>query len=1053
MPRPRRIARALLGVALAFAALGASSSPDASQYRALRWRFLGPTRGGRSTVVTGVPSRPNVFFMGTSGGLWRTENAGVSWTNVSDSAFDSSSVGAVAVADSDPDVVWAGTGQGILRGNVAAGVGVYRSADGGKTWAHAGLRDAGQIARIRIDPRDPDRVYVAVVGRAFGPSAERGVYRTTNGGRTWERVLAVSPRTGATDLAIDAANPRVLYAAMWTGERKPWTIVSGSAESGLYKSTDGGDRWTRLAGGLPQGVVGKIGVAVSPADPSRVWALVEAAGNAGGLYRSDDAGATWTRLEPNVRRRLIQRTWYYQHIVADPKNRNRAYVMNVDSFVTDDGGEHWEPIRGLPHGDAHDMWVSPRDGRILAMANDGGGTISVDGGRTWSAQLNQPTAEIYSVTVDEQFPYRVYGASQDNTTFSIPSRLPAGLTPYESWRDVGGCESGNVAVDPRNPSIVYAGCGYGGEITRMDVATGLRRNVMAYAEMEVGLAPRDLKYRFNWTAPIRISPHDPKVLYHCSQFVHRSTDEGQTWTVISPDLSRNQKDKQDYSGSPITYENTGVETNSNILAFEESPLVKGLFWAGTDDGLVHVSRDGGASWKNVTPPSLGEWAEIRTLELSAHGADRVFVSADRHRMDDWRPYAYATDDGGATWRLLTDGRNGIPADVPVRAVREDPERKGLLYAATERGVFVSFDGGARWQSLQQNLPRLPVTDLRVHHGDLVVSTQGRGFWILDDATPLREIAAGRGAAPRLFPPRDSVRAAMAVLRPSDAFPAENPPYGASLSYALPPGFSGEAVLEIAATDGRPVARFTSERNARPDPPEVYALTAVPSGDRRLAKTAGMNRFTWDLRERLVDVAPDTIVWGFTGGPSVPPGDYVATLTAGSWKESQPFRVLADPRLPWTPADYAEQHRLATLCRDSLDRLYGGVRALRSARAQAADAVRRLRDGGRDAGALEARAGALAARTSALEDELMQPRNQADQDVENFPTKIDNQLAYVYGLVSEWDAKPTQGQEDRVRDLVAQLDEALARVKSALDDEVPRFNEEARQAGAEAIVVP
>jgi len=1050
---PRRLARGLLALAAAVAATGAlaapaAPSPDATQYRALRWRFLGPTRGGRSTVITGVPSRPNVFFMGTAGGLWKTENAGMSWANVSDSSFDSSSIGAVAVADSNPDVVWAGTGQGILRGNVAAGVGVYRSADGGRTWTHAGLRDAGQIARIRVDPRDADRVYVAVVGRAFGPSAERGVYRTTDGGRTWERVLGISAKTGATDLAIDATNPRVLYAAMWTGERKPWTIVSGSAESGLYKSEDGGDRWVELAGGLPTGVVGKIGVAVSPADPNRVWALVEAAGDEGGLYRSDDAGTTWTRLQPNVRRRLIQRTWYYQHIVADPADRNRAWVMNVDSFTTDDGGDKWEQVKGLPHGDAHDVWVNPRDPRIVAMANDGGGTISLDGGRTWSTQLNQPTAEIYNVTVDEQFPYRVYGASQDNTTFSIPSRLPAGLTPYESWRDVGGCESGNVAVDPRNPSIVYAGCGYGGEITRMDVETGLRRNVMAYAEMEVGLAPRDLKYRFNWTAPIRISPHDPGVLYHCSQFVHRSTDEGQTWTVISPDLSRNQKDKQDYSGSPVTYENTGVETNSNILAFEESPAAKGVLWAGTDDGLVHVSRDGGASWKNVTPPGLAEWAEIRTIELSAHGGDRVFVAADRHRMDDWRPYAYASDDGGATWRLLTDGRNGIPPDAPVRAVREDPVRRGLLYAATERGVFVSFDDGASWRSLQQNLPRLPVTDLRVHRGDLVVSTQGRGFWILDDATPLREISAGRGRAPRLFAPREAVRAAMAVLKPSDAFPAENPPYGATLYYSLPPGFDGEAVLEIAARDGSRVARFTSTRNAPPDPPEVFTMTAVPAGDRKLSKDAGMNRFVWDLRERRVDVVPDAIVWGFTGGPAAPPGEYTATLTAGSWKETQPLRVAADPRLPWTTEDYAAQHGLASECRDALDALYAAVRSLRSARTQAADAVKRVRD----AGSLAERAESLAARTSELEEELMQPKNQADQDVENFPTKIDNQLAYVYGLVSEWDAKPTQGQVDRVRDLKARLDGVLARVRETLGAEVTAFNEEAKRLGVEAIAV-
>ncbi len=569
MPR-RWIGSIVLALALTGETNGATAV-DPAQYQALRYRLLGPSRGGRSTAIEGVPSRPHTFFAGTAGGLWRTDDAGTSWFNVSDGFFESGSIGAVAVAVSDPNVVYAGTGQAPLRANVSAGVGVYRSTDGGRTWSGAGLRDAGQIARIRIHPQNPDLVYVAAIGHAFGPNVERGVFRSKDGGRSWEKVLSISPRTGATDLAMDPKNPRVLYAAAWTGERKPWTIHSGSAESGLYRTADGGDHWGKLGGGLPQGVVGKIGVTVSPADPDRVWALVEASGDSGGLYRSDDAGKTWERLKTNARRRLYQRTWYYQHIVADPRDRNRVYVMNVDSFRSEDGGRTFEELGNLPHGDSHDIWINPNDDAILAMSNDGGATVSLDGGQTWSGQLNQPTAEIYAVTVDEQFPYRVYGASQDNTTFSIPSRIPAGLTPYESWRDVGGCESGNIAVDPRDPNIVYAGCGYGGEITRKDVSTGLWKNVMEYPEMEIGRAPRDLRYRFNWSAPIRISHHDPKVLYHCSQFVHRSTDGGETWQIVSPDLSRNQKDKQDYSGAPITYENTGVENNSNILAFEESP--------------------------------------------------------------------------------------------------------------------------------------------------------------------------------------------------------------------------------------------------------------------------------------------------------------------------------------------------------------------------------------------------------------------------------------------------------------------------------------------------
>lgn len=1037
---------------LAIALAAPAPSVEPSQYQALRYRLLGPSRGGRSTAVTGIPGRPHTFFAGTSGGLWKTDDAGMTWENVSDGFFESGSIGAVAVADSDPSVVYAGTGQACLRGNVSAGVGIYRSTDGGRTWTHAGLREAGQIAKIRIHPQDPNLLYAAAVGRAFGENAERGVFRSSNGGKTWEKVLSVSPKTGATDLAMDAKNPRVLYAAAWTGERKPWTIVSGSAESGLFKSTDGGDRWVKLSGGLPGGVVGKIGVAVSPSDPDRVWALVEAADEAGGLYRSDDGGVSWQRLETNARRRLYQRTWYYQHIVADPRDRNRAYVMNVDNFRTEDGGKTWEEITNLPHVDGHDLWVNPNDSRILIMGNDGGATISLDGGKSWSTQLNQPTAEIYTVTIDEQFPYRVYGASQDNTTFSIPSRIPPGITPFESWRDVGGCEDGNIAVDPRDPNIVYAGC-YGGEITRKNLQTGQWRDILAYPQMEVGLAPRDLRFRFHWNAPIRVSRHDPKALYHCSQFVHRSTDEGQSWQTVSPDLSRNQKDKQNYAGSPITYENTGVEVSSNILAFEESLQTPGLFWAGSDDGLVHVSRDNGASWQNVTPPGLPEWASIQTIEPSPHDPGRVLLAAHRYRLDDFRPWIYVTNDYGKTWRLLTDGGNGIPAATPTRVVREDPDRRGLLYAGTERGMYVSFDDGARWQSLQLNLPQVPITDLRVHRKDLVVATQGRSFWILDDLTPLSALAAGALPAPRLFPPRDAYRAAMAVLEGRKKALAENPPYGATFFYTLPADPKGEVRLEITGPDGTRVASFSSDRDPQPHPPEVFSMTAQPKGDQRLTKSTGMNRFVWDLRHPVVDVVPDAIIWGFTGGPAAVPGAYRAMLSFGGENHTEPFRILPDPRLAMTPQDYATQLELMLAMRASLDATYDGVRAARSVRDQARDAVRRMEKAGLDTAALKPSAEALAAKLTAIENDLMQPKNQADQDVENFPTKIDNQLAYVYGLVGETDAKPTDGQVERYRDLQKELEAVLARLKTILDADVADFNARARAAGAAPVLPP
>jgi len=1041
---------------LLLASLLAAPAPavDPTQLQALTYRLLGPSRGGRSTAVAGVPSRPYTFYLGTSGGLWKSEDAGNSWANVSDGFFESSSIGAVAVADSDPNVVFVGTGQACLRGNVSAGVGVYKSTDGGKTWMHSGLRDAGQIGKIRIHPSNPDLVYVASVGNAFGPNETRGIFRSKDGGKSWEKVLFISAKTGVTDLAMDATNPRVLYAAAWTGDRKPWTIVSGSAESGLYKSTDGGDRWQKLTGGLPQGVVGKIGVAVSPADPQRVWALVEAEGDAGGLYRSDDAGTSWKRLSTNVRRRLYQRTWYYQHIVADPRDTNRAYAMNVSNFVTEDGGKTWEEIKNLPHEDGHDLWINPADPRVMIMGNDGGGTVSLDGGKNWSTQFNQPTAEIYTVTVDEQFPYRVYGASQDNTTFSIPSRLPSGtITPTESWRNVGGCEDGNIAVDPSDPNIVYAGC-YGGEITRTNLATGEWRDILAYPQMEVGLAPRELRYRFNWNAPIRVSRHDPKALYHCSQFVHRSTDEGQSWQTISPDLSRNQKDKQDYAGSPITYENTGVEVSSNILSFEESPKTAGVFWAGSDDGLVHVSRDGGKTWLNVTPPGLPEWASIQTVEPSPHDAARAFVAAHRYRLDDWRPFVYVTNDYGKTWKLLTDGTNGVSATTPTRVVREDPERRGLLYLGTERGMYVSFDDGARWQSLQRNLPQIPITDLRVHHGDLVVSTQGRSLWILDDVTPLRVLAAGPPTSgPRLYPPRDAFRAAMAVIKGQRKTLAENPPYGAVFWYALPAGWKSEVTLAIAGPDGKTIQTFSSERDAEPNPPEVFAMTAQPSGDKRLTKNPGLNRFVWDLRHPVVNIVPDAIIWGFTGGPAGAPGTYRATLTAGSAKETHEFRVLADPRLSLTAEDYAKQLDLMLAMRASLDAIYDGVRTCRAVREQSKAAIARLKAAGVDVSSLDAAATELSGKATAIENDLMQPKNEADQDVENFPTKLDNQLAYVYGLVGEMDARPTDGQVERYADLKKEIEPVLARLQTLVATDVADFNRTATTAGAAPVVVP
>ena len=1023
---------------------------DPAVYGALRYREIGPFRGGRSTAVAGVPAEPFTFYMGNSGGLWKTTNAGQSWTNLSDGHFETGSIGAIAVADADPNVIYVGTGQACLRGNVSTGLGVYRSNDAGKSWRHIGLRSVGQIARVRVHPANPELVYVAAVGHAFGPNEDRGVFRSKDGGATWARVLAISPKTGVTDLAMDANNPRILYAAAWTGERKPWTIVSGSEESALYKSVDGGDTWKKLGGGLPAGVVGKIGVAVSPANSRRVWAIVEA--DAGGLFRSDDGGETWTLLETNQRRRLIQRSWYYMHVFADPRDQNGVYVLNVDNFASTDGGRTFDELTTVPHGDGHDLWVNPRDSNLLVMGHDGGASVSLDRGKTWSGINNQPTAEIYYVTVDNQFPYNIYGAQQDNSTIRVPSRFSGGLTPYAHWQSVGGCEDGQIAVDPRNPNVVYAGC-YGGEITRVDLGTGQERDILAYPQMEVGLAPKDLRYRFNWNAPIRLSPHDPRILYHASQVLHRSTDEGQSWQVISPDLSRNDKTKQDYAGEPITKENTGVEVYANILTFEESPITAGLLWAGTDDGLVHVSRDAGRTWKNITPKGMPEWATVQMLEPSRHHPGRVFAAVHRYRFEDYKPYIFRTNDYGETWELLTDGRNGIVDGNPTRVVREDPDRRGLLYAGTEFGMFVSFDDGRRWQTLQLNLPIVPITDLAVHQKDLVVSTQGRSFWVLDDLSPLHQMTpAAASARAHLFAPRDTYRVSTQGRR-RQANRGENPPNGAAIYYTLSDVPAGEVTIEILDAKGERIQLFSSEREPAPSLPADRILDFRASdGDRLVPKARGMNRFVWDLRYPVVDVVPDAIVWGYHGGATAVPGRYQVKLTAEGRSYTQALSIVRDPRATATAADYDAQLALMLRMRQMLNDTYDGVRTVRAIRQQARHVVERLAAAGADVRELRTRADALDAKVTAVEGELMQPKNAADQDVENFPTKLDNQIAYVYWKVGEPDARPTDGQAERVADLAKEKDALLGRLRQIVEVDVAEFNRAAEQRGAAPITL-
>jgi photosystem II stability/assembly factor-like uncharacterized protein len=825
LPRPPLATIALLAMALAAAPLAAAPKPaiDPALLKDLPWREVGPYRGGRSAAVTGVASQPlTYYFGGTGGGVWKSIDGGSSWQNVSDGFFGGS-IGSVAVSEWDPNVVYAGGGEVTVRGNVSPGSGIWRSTDAGKTWSFAGLADSQHVPRLRIHPKDPDLVYAAVLGHAFGASDVRGVYRSKDGGKSWQRVLFAGPDAGAVDLAMDPGNPRVLYASTWRMRRSPWGFESGGPGSGLWKSTDGGDTWKELTHkkGLPQGTVGIIGVDISRSNPQNIYAIVEAAD--GGVFRSKDGGETWEKT--NDDRALRQRAWYYTRIYADPADEDVVYVVNVQFHRSKDGGKTFTKIP-TPHGDNHDLWIAPGDPKRMIEANDGGVNVTTDGGANWTKQDNQPTAQIYRVTTDSSFPYRLLGAQQDNSALRIRHRAAtpgaAGIGPSD-WEPTAGGESGHVVADPRDPEVVYGGS-YGGYLTRLDHRTGEIRDVNPWPDNPMGWGAADLKYRFQWNFPIFFSAHDPSVLYAAANVLFRSRDGGQSWEVASPDLTRNDKTKMGPSGGPITKDNTSVEYYGTIFAGAESPLEAGVLWAGSDDGLVHVSRDSGKTWTNVTPKGCPEWILVNSIEPSPFEKGGLYLAATRYKLDDFRPYLYKTADYGATWKRIDVG---LPEGAFTRVVRADPARRGLLYAGTERGVFVSFDDGGSWQSLQGKLPIVPVTDLAVRGDDLIAATQGRGFWMLDDLAPLRQAEVGGGgdreaaSGPfRLYTPEPAWRIGGAGDDDDDSPPRNqgaNPPAGVELAYLLrDPQPGTELKLELLGADGKVLREFKGKVEAAKD---------------------------------------------------------------------------------------------------------------------------------------------------------------------------------------------------------------------------------------------
>lgn len=942
----------VLSFAFAGSAQQSTSAVDPSLFGGLEWRSIGPYRGGRVTAVAGHVSHPHTFYMGaTGGGVWKTTDAGHSWENISDGYFETASIGAIEVAESDPNVIYVGTGSAAIRSNVIVGRGMYKSTDAGETWTHIGLRDAGQIGALEIHPRDPNVAFVAATGSTFGPNPERGVFRTTDGGRTWKKVLYISDKVGAVALAMNKDNPQEIYAGAWQAERKPWTILSGGPAdvTGLYKSTDGGETWTHLSNGLPTGLVGKVDIDLARSKPSTVYALMEADQDQGGLYRSDDSGATWRRVSND--RRLTGRPFYYIYVDVDPTDPETVWVNNLSLVKSTDGGASWTTIP-TPHGDNHGMWINHENTDLIVQSNDGGANVSLDGGRTWSTQWNQQTAELYMVETDNQFPYRVYASQQDTgSPLVVPSRSPfqgRQDDPRQLLFNGPGCETGPVKPKIDDPTIIFGVCK--GEFYRMSLVTGQEQSNWIYPQHRYGHASRDIKYRMQRVTPFEMSPHDPDVIYHGSQYLHVTRNGGLDWEVISPDLTANEDDFQGISGEPITRDITGEEVYSTIYAIDESPVEKGVIWVGANDGPVSVTRDGGKTWERVTPPGLPEGGRVQTITASPHRKGAAYFAAYRYLLDDFAPYIYATDDYGKTWRRLTDGANGIPADSPTRVVREDPNRERLLYAGTEFGFFISFDDGRTWQPFNLNLPVTPITDLKIHGTDLVVSTMGRGLWILDDVARLHQIDAmlderttnGNGSARgghHLFAPSPAYRTRSAASFGGPGEP-EYPPSGAVIDYALGKWGNGEMgnggiTLEVLGSSGDVIRTIKGGGPAAAaQMTQGMRAPQFRRGPAPLVAEAGGQRYVWDLRNDM--------------GVLVVPGMYRVRLTAGTWSETQPLEVRIDPRLPKdniTIADLQQQYdfnmklrRTMAEAREFASRVEAALKSATGARRTALEAI-------------------------------------------------------------------------------------------------------------------
>lgn len=1013
---------------------GETPTFDESLYNALTWRCIGPFRGGRSAAVTGVPGRPNLFYFGsTGGGVWKTSDGGNSWENISDGFFGGS-IGSMAVSEWDNNVIYVGGGEKTVRGNVSYGYGMWKSEDAGKSWQSTGLDKSRHIPRVRIHPKNPDLVYAAVLGDLFQSSEERGVYRSKDGGKTWQKVLYVNADAGAVDLVLDPNNPRIIFASTWKVRRTPYSLESGGEGSALWKSTNGGDTWENISGneGLPKGLWGISGVAVSPVNSERIWAIIE--NKNGGVFRSDDGGESWQKT--NDSRALRQRAWYYSRIYADTQDEDKVYVMNVRYHRSKDGGKTFEALVA-PHGDHHDLWIDPDNSQRMIIGDDGGAQVSYDGGSNWSTYHNQPTAQFYRVTTDHHFPYRIYGAQQDNSTIRIQHRTGSSFIGERHWEPSAGGESAHLAIDPEDNDIVYGGS-YGGFLTRINHRTKEVRAINVWPDNPMGHGAENMKYRFQWNFPICFSPHDANKLYAASNHLHVSYDEGESWKLISPDLTRNDTTKLVASGGPITKDNTGVEYYCTIFAAVESPYEKDLIWTGSDDGLVHLTRDGGTTWKNVTPPQMPEWTMINSIEVDPFIKGGAYIAGTRYKLGDYRPLLYKTKNYGKTW---TDITKGIDQEHFTRVLRADPKRAGLLYAGTESGMYISFDDGASWQSFQLDLPIVPVTDLVVKHDNLIAATQGRSFWLIDDLTPLHQLNAEMaGSKVHLFRPLPSYRMRGAAAKEESRTEGKNHPGGVMVHFYLKDTLASDTViLEFLEPDGDLIKRYTS----KPDKAKK---------ENKLDIKPGMSRFVWDMKyEKAKGFDGMILWWAALDGPRALPGQYKMRLTAKGTVLNQEFEILQDPRSSASGEDLKAQFDFLIAVRDKLSETNLAIGKMREASAQIKTVKERYKasEGMEDISTL---GDEILAKMKTIEEALYQTKNQSNQDPLNFPIRLNNKLGHLNSLEAMGDFRPTMQAEAFRKEVTAEIDKYLSQFQTVLENEIPKFNQLVKDKSLDAVLL-